>query len=72
MAIQYVITEVEMNSLMDQIKLQTMLDRNLIIHPDRYAKLDTDAREAIADMHRSFHMVAVRWAQSIGFKGDRG
>ena len=64
MAIQYVITEAEMNSLFDQLKLEVMrTDGFFRGEPDRPATLD--------DMHRSFHMVTVRWAQSVGFKGFR-
>jgi hypothetical protein len=71
MARVYMITEAEMNSLMDQLKLQSMSDQNILIHPDRYEKLSAEEMNRLNNVHRAFHMVCVRWAQEMGFKGYR-
>jgi hypothetical protein len=64
MAIQYVVTEEEMLSLIDQIKLVTMQDNN-IWREDLSKPVTAD------EMHRAFHYVVVRWVQAMGFKGHR-
>jgi hypothetical protein len=78
MAIQYVITEAEMNSLMDQLKLENMLDKNLMIgghspedRKSRYDSLTPEEQNRLNGVHRAFHYVCVRWAQEMGFKGGR-
>lgn len=64
MAIQYVITEEEMQSLIDHLELSKMRDQNIWrSDPSKPATAD--------DMHRAFHFVVVRWAQAVGFKGHR-
>lgn len=65
MTIQYVVTEVEMNSLFDQLKLESMRETG-------YFRGEPERPVTLYDMHRSFHTVTVRWAQSVGFKGFRG
>lgn len=65
MAKQYVITEEEMLSLIESLELAKLREMdahapNSIIH-----KPDVDS------LHRKFHYVAVRWAQSVGFDGYR-
>lgn len=79
MAIQYVITPEEMNSLLDQLQLQSMIDKNHIIggyDPEdrrvRYENLSPDEKNRLNDVHHAFHNVCVRWAQEMGFKGYRG
>lgn len=71
MARVYIITEAEMQGLMDQLELQTMVDKNTMIHPASYETLSSDERNRLAGVHRAFHYVCVRWAQSMGFKGGR-
>lgn len=71
MARVYMITETEMQSLMDQLELSSMADKNIFISKERLAKVSEETRTSISDMHRSFHYVCVRWAQEMGFKGYR-
>jgi hypothetical protein len=70
MAIQYVVTEEEMLSLIDQLKLTAMQDaghfRNF-----KEPNADHSTPPQIADIHRAFHFVVVRWVQAMGFKGHR-
>ena len=79
MAKQYVITEAEMNSLIDACELQKMREANV---NDPYRHLDEawrnlsdkekdNCRAAIDSIHRGFHFVVVRWAQEMGFDGRR-
>lgn len=64
MARVYMITEEEMQSLIDSLELQKFRDNN-IWH-------DRPEEPVTADgMHRAFHYVVVRWAQGVGFKGHR-
>lgn len=78
MAKVYIITEAEMNSLMDQLELQNMRDKNMIIggfsvedRQERYDKLSPDEQNRLNAVHRAFHFVCVRWAQEMGFRGMR-
>lgn len=68
MAKQYVITEEEMNGLLDQLKLKEMERANIM---RENAPLSPDEQNRLNAVHRSFHMVCVRWAQAIGFDGYR-
>ena len=61
MARQYVITEEEMLSLIESLELHKMRENNLA----------TSEKMTKDDMHRAFHYVVVRWAQSVGFDGYR-
>ena len=63
MARVYIVTEEEMNSLIDQLELESLREQNLI-RP--YKPTPT-----IDEMHRKFHYVVVRWAQAMGFEGRR-
>lgn len=72
MARVYLITEAEMNSLLDQLQLKEMSNKNILIHPDRWDKLSPDEHNRLSSVHRAFHLVCVRWAQEMGFKGYRG
>ena len=63
MAKVYLVTEEEMQSLIDGLELSKMRQQN--VGPKENS-------QAISDMHRSFHYVAVRWAQAVGYKGYRG
>lgn len=65
MARQYVITEEEMNSLIDQLKLKAMQDSG------HFRGDDPDKPPNLHDVHRAFHYVVVRWAQAVGFSGGR-
>ena len=65
MAIQYVVTEAELMSLIEQLELAALRAcsshvENALIH-----------RTDIEDLHRTFHFYVVRWVQDIGFKGHR-
>jgi hypothetical protein len=71
MARVYMITEAEMQGLMDQLELKQMSDKNVLIHPDRFAALTPEERNRLEGVHRAFHFVCVRWAQDMGFKGGR-
>lgn len=76
MAKVYMITEAEMNGLMDQLRLQQMVDKNMIIGGygtggEKMERLSVEERGRLNDVHRAFHMVCVRWAQEMGFKGGR-
>jgi hypothetical protein len=70
MAKQYVVTETEMLALIDQLKLTAMQDvghfRNWQ-EPKEWG----DKPPQLADMHRAFHYVVVRWVQEMGFSGLR-
>lgn len=64
MARQYVITEEEMLSLIDQMQLAEKGREDDV-------RLTPDERNRLSSVHRMFHMVVVRWAQSMGFDGYR-
>ena len=64
MARQYVITEEEMRSLLNRLELKAMQGDNLL-------REDLSKPPTMADVHRAFHYVAVRWMQSVGFSGLR-
>lgn len=66
MAIQYVITEAEMNSLFDQLRLERLRDENIC-----RTEANRTPEEIRDSFWRGFHMVTVRWSQSVGFKGGR-
>lgn len=57
---QYVITDAEMQSLIDQLELHAMRKINVMSRHDPDSQL-------IQEIHRAFHFVAVRWTQSMGF-----
>lgn len=65
MAKQYVITEEEMMSLIESLELQKMR------HASSHAANSPIHKQDIDNVHRAFHHVTVRWAQSIGFDGYR-
>ena len=78
MARVYVITEPEMQGLLDQLELKSMLDKNHIIggfgRADRAARFEAltpDEQNRLNTVHRAFHFICVRWAQEMGFKGGR-
>lgn len=78
MARVYVITEPEMQALLDQLELKSMIDKNLIIggfseedRRKRYDDLSSDEKNRLMGVHKAFHMVCVRWSQEMGFKGGR-
>lgn len=71
MARVYMVTETEMQSLLDQLELKSMSDKNVLIHHDQWNKLSVDEHNRLSDVHRAFHYVCVRWAQEMGFKGGR-
>jgi hypothetical protein len=78
MARVYVITEPEMQGLLDQLQLTAMMDMNHLIggssiedRRQRYETLSPDEKNRLVHIHRAFHLICVRWAQELGFKGGR-
>lgn len=78
MARIYQITEPEMQSLLDQLEMKNMIDSNHLIgghdladRQQRYETLSPNEKNRLSSVHRAFHMVCVRWAQEMGFKGGR-
>lgn len=76
MARVYMITEAEMQGLLDQLQLQDMIDKNSIIggfsvedRNQKFEALSPDEKNRLNNVHRAFHGIAVRWAQKMGFKG---
>lgn len=74
----YIITEPEMQGLLDQLQLTSMLDTNHLIggfsdedRAQRYETLSPDEKNRLSSVHRAFHHICVRWAQEMGFKGGR-
>lgn len=65
MARQYVITEEEMMSLIEGLELAKLRVTNA--HAPKSVVHDPN----IDGLHRQFHGVVVRWAQSVGFQGRR-
>ena len=78
MARVYLITEPEMQGLLDQLELTSMLDKNYLIGgtspEDRRRRLENltpEEKNRLSNVHCAFHMICVRWAQEMGFKGGR-
>lgn len=71
MAIQYIVTETEMLALLDQLKLTAMQEVGHFRNWQDIKDLANERPPQLADLHRAFHFVVVRWAQEIGFKGHR-
>lgn len=75
MARVYMITEAEMQGLLDQLELKAAIDKGHYFNGDdrweRYGKLSLEEKNRLDSVHRSFHMICVRWAQEMGFKGYR-
>lgn len=78
MARVYIITEPEMQGLLDQLQLTSMLDKNHLIgghsvedRHQRFESLSPDEKNRLNNVHRAFHHICVRWAQEMGFKGGR-
>lgn len=65
MAIQYIVTREEFLSLIDQLRLTGMQERNLL--SSRAGSPPTQE-----DIHRAFHFVVVRWIQAMGCSAVRG
>lgn len=79
MARQYVITEEEMNALLDSLELHKLRSEN-VCNPTRHFddawrnlsdKEKKNMEPAVDSLHRGFHFVVTRWAQSVGFDGRR-
>lgn len=66
MARVYVITEAEMQGLIDQLEMKSMDNR-----ATRYETLSADEKNRLSGVHRAFHMICVRWAQEMGFSLPR-
>jgi hypothetical protein len=65
MSRQYIVTELEMKCLLDRLELAELRRTNHIAHPSK--TLTPDEQNLLNGVHRSFHMVAVQWANEIGF-----
>jgi hypothetical protein len=79
MARQYVITEKEMTALLDSLELAALRNDN-VCDPSRHMddawrqlsdKEKQNMQPAVESLHRGFHFVVTRWAQSVGFTGLR-
>ncbi len=70
MAIQYVLTETEMLALLDQLEMTAMRDAGHFRNWQEPTEWGSKPPQ-LADLHRAFHFVAVRWMQGVGFKGHR-
>jgi hypothetical protein len=66
MARVYQITEEEMMSLIETLELVKLREFS------SHAPNATVHRQDIDDLHRTFHLHVVRWAQAMGFRGIRG
>lgn len=78
MARVYIITEPEMQGLLDQLQLTSIVDTNHLLggssveeRQQRYENLTPEEQNRLKGVHRAFHMICVRWAQEMGFKGGR-
>lgn len=78
MARVYMITEAEMQGLLDQLQMKNMMDKNHLIggydindRSKRYEALSADEQNRLSSVHGAFHFICVRWAQEMGFKGGR-
>lgn len=69
MARVYMITEVEMMSLLSGLELVEMRRKNHICHPNE--QLEPEEQNRLDNVHRAFHFEVVRWAQAVGFDGYR-
>lgn len=68
MAKVYIVTEEEFHSLIDQLKLESFNEHNIMrTNPD-----DIAGPQRVRDIHRAFHYVAVRWVQTMGCTAVRG
>lgn len=65
MACVYVVTEEEMLSLIESLELHKLREAG------HFRGSNPEQDEIRERMHRTFHMVAVRWVQAMGFKGHR-
>lgn len=65
MARQYVITEEEMQGLIESLELASLRQR------ESHAPQSPIHKQDIDSIHRVFHSVTVRWAQAMGFNGYR-
>lgn len=63
MARVYQITEEEMQSLLDQLKMEQMEKSGHFRNSGNWNEFDIQ--------YRAFHYVVCRWAQAMGFKGYR-
>lgn len=71
MARVYMITEPEMQALLDSLELHAMLNNNHLEHKSRAEKMTPEEHNRLRDVHRAFHLICTRWAQEMGFKGGR-
>jgi hypothetical protein len=65
MARVYIVTEEEMISLVESLELEKLRAAG------HFRGSNPEQEQIRSDMHRTFHMVAVRWVQAMGFKGYR-
>lgn len=66
MAKVFIITEVEMNSLITSLHMEEMKRANHLVRKEEV--LSPEENNRLASVHRAFHMVCIRWAQSMGFE----
>ena len=58
-----IVSDAELNALLDKLKLESMRDDNHIGRPND---------PTVDAVHRAFHYVVVRWIQSVGGEVSRG
>ena len=76
MARVYMITEPEMQALLDSLEMREMARANHLLGgfgtgDEKLARLSPEENNRLSNVHRAFHMICVRWAQEMGFKGGR-
>lgn len=73
MAKQYVVTDVEMQALINSLELAALRAANHGPRMEPEGQTPKQIHAALTDsLHRSFHMVVVRWTQDIGYRGYSG
>lgn len=65
MARVYMVTEEEMQSLIESLELTKLRESG------HFRGSKTEQDDIRESMHRTFHMVAVRWTQAVGYRGYR-
>jgi hypothetical protein len=72
MAKQYVVTEEEFMSLIEQLELHKLRSNNVCDPTRDLTPQEREKLKYVTDsLHRGFHFVAVQWVQQMGFRGIR-
>jgi hypothetical protein len=62
MAKVYLVTDEEMQSLIESLELERLRKENYL----RAFSAEDRPEQTVDSLHRAFHSVAVRWAQAVG------